>query len=435
VPFTAAAGTDTILFTLYAGAGGSGAVLGTGTAVAPVVGGQSFTVDVSVGGVVAKIVVAEATPLAQGAASTVPVTVSAQDSGGNTIIGSAAYANPITLTDSDASGATTLSPTLVTSPSTAVTLAYTGGVISGGTVTISGTASNVATSAVTPATIAVAPGGSANACALPTIASPHLYIANDGGGDTLSFAQPFNAGSAGTDLNAIGNPVAIKAGANGTLFVAAFGSDSGTSTAGDVVEYRPPYATATATIGAGQFAGPRGIAIDGNLDLFVTDSGHNRVLEFVPPYAAAPAVLASGVSSPYAIALSPNCNLFVTTNATVVEYAPPYTGTPIATISTDLMNPQGLAFDQAGDLFVADPSANKVFEYAAPYTGTPVAQITLPTSAVGLGIALDSQNDLYVADYDINAVSEYAAPYTGGPLVTISGPYSNLFLPADLVGP
>jgi hypothetical protein len=164
----------------------------------------------------------------------------------------------------------------------------------------------------------------------------------------------------------------------------------------------------------------------------VTDSGHNRVLEFVPPYTAAPAVLASGVASPYAIALSPNCDMFVTTNGTVAEYAPPFNAAPIATISTDITNPQGLAFDQAGDLFVADPSADKVFEYAAPYTGTPIAQISLATNAVGLGIALDSQNNLYVADYNINSVAEYAAPYTGGPLVTISGPYSSLFLPADL---
>jgi hypothetical protein len=140
VPFTAAAGTDSIVFTLYAGASGSGAVLGSGTAAASVVGGQSFTVAVSIGGVVAKIVVTEATALAQGAASNVPVTVSAQDSSGNTIIGPALYSTPITLTDSDTSGATTLTPTQVRSPSTAVTLAYTGGTISGNAVTISATA-------------------------------------------------------------------------------------------------------------------------------------------------------------------------------------------------------------------------------------------------------------------------------------------------------
>jgi len=259
-------------------------------------------------------------------------------------------------------------------------------------------------------------------------------VANDGGGNTLQFASPFVAASPGTALNAEGNPVAVKMAYTGTLFVAPFGSSSGSSTAGDILEYQSPYGMPTATIGAGAFAGPRGIAIDGNIDLFVTDSGHNRVLEFTPPYTAAPAVLASGVASPYAIALSPNCTLFVTTNGTVAEYAPPYTGTPIATITASLTNPLGLAFDMAGNLFVSDATANVVNEYAAPYTGAPVAQVSLPSGSTPFGIALDSSGNLYVSEYGRSAIAEYAEPYTGAPVVTITG--SGLSLPADLgIGP
>jgi len=435
VPFTAPVGNDTFAFTLYAGANGAGSVLGTGTATATIISNQANTVSVTVGGVPARIAVSETATLTQGTSTTVPLTISVQDAGGNTIIGSAAYTVPITLTDSDTSGSTTLSTTTVTSPSTAVTLAYNGGAVSGNSVTISASATNVAPTNASPATIAVAT--SSTACALHTNTSPHLYVANDAGGNTLQFASPFAATSPGTALNTEGNPVAVKMAYNGTLFVAPFGSSGSTSSAGDILEFQSPYSTPTATIGAGDFAGPRGIAIDGNIDIFVTDSGHNRVLEFAPPYTAAPTVLATtGLVSPYAIALSPNCNLFVTSGATVVEYAPPYTGTPIATITANLMNPLGLAFDMAGNLFVSDLSANVVYEFAPPYTNAAIAQVSLANGASAFGIALDSSGNLYVSEYNLSAIAEYAPPYTGAPVVTISGSGSGLALPADIgVGP
>jgi len=434
VPITATVGSDTFSITLYAGANGSGSELGTGTAAATVVANQAFTIDVTVDGVPARIVVSETTALTQGTPATVPLTISVQDASGNTIVAPGAYAAPITLTDSDTSGSTTLSTTTVTSPSTTVTLAYNGGTVPGNSVTISASAANVAPTNEGGVTIVLS--SSSTACALHNEASPHLYVANDGGGNTLQFAPPFVATSPGTSLNSEGNPVAVKVAYNGTLFVAPFGSSSGSSSAGDILEFQSPYTTPTATIGAGLFAGPRGIAIDGNIDIFVTDSGHNRVLEFIPPYTATPVVLAGGISSPYAIALSPNCNMFVTTNGTVVEYVPPYTGSPIVTITSELTSPLGLAFDKNGNLFVSDSSTNVVNEYAAPYTGTPIAQVSLPSGATPFGIALDSSGNLYVSEYGFSAIAEYAPPYTGAPAVTISGASSGLSLPADIsVGP
>ena len=57
----------------------------------------------------------------------------------------------------------------------------------------------------------------------------------------------------------------------------------------------------------------------------------------------------------------------------VVEYLPPYTGAPIATITKRMHDPDGLAFDASGDLWVAMLDNNTVVEYAPPYTGAPVA--------------------------------------------------------------
>jgi streptogramin lyase len=429
VPFAPTIGSDTLVITLYAGANGTGSVLGTGSFTTTILANEAFTVAVTLGGVPARIIVSETATLTLGTPATVPLTVSVQDAGGNTIIGSGTYAAPLTLSDSDTSGSTTLSTTTVPSPSTTITLAYNGGAVPGSSVTISATAANVAATSASSATIAVTTAS--NACALHANVSPHLYVANDGSGNTLQFAPPIGS-TIPAVLNSEGNPVAVKVAATGTLFVAPFGSSGSSSAGGDILEFQSPYTTPTATIGSGIFAGPRGIAIDGSLDLFVTDSGHDRVLEFTPPYTGTPAVLASGIASPYAIALSPNCNLFVTTNGTVVEYAPPYTGMPIATITASLSNPLGLAFDSSGNLFVSDATTNVVNEYAAPYTGSPLAQVALPAGASAFGIALDSTGNLYVSEYGLNAIAEYAAPYIAAPTVTTNG----LSLPADVgVGP
>jgi sugar lactone lactonase YvrE len=423
VPFSAPVGNDTVAITLYAGPNGTGNVLGTGAATASVVAGQPFSVSVAVGGTVASVIVATTGSFTQGTPSSLPVTVSALDAGGNTIIGAAPYGTTITLSDSDTSGSTALSTTTVTSPATSVVLSYNGGAVSGGSVTINASAANVPAGSVTPAQVAVSNG----ACA-PLSTTAHLYVSNDGGGNILQFAPPYTA--PGTVLQGEGNPVGVALDNQGNLFVAPFGSSSGTSTAGDIVEYASPYTgAAVATLGAGYFHGPRGIAIDGNRNVFATDSGNNRVLEFAPPYSAAPTVLLNGISSPYGIALSPSCNLFVTTGATVVEYAPPYTGAAVATI-TSVASPAAIVFDAAGHAFISDANVNKVYEFNAPYTGAAIATTTLPGGSAPLGLALDSANNLFVNQYGSSSIAEYAPPYTGAPVTTVTG--GGLSLPAGI---
>jgi sugar lactone lactonase YvrE len=51
----------------------------------------------------------------------------------------------------------------------------------------------------------------------------------------------------------------------------------------------------------------------------------------------------------------------------------PIPGAPIATITKRMHNPDGLAFDASGDLWVAMLANNTVVEYAPPYTRTPIA--------------------------------------------------------------
>jgi hypothetical protein len=150
IPLSAPAGSITFAFTLYDGANGSGNVLGTGTATQTVVIGTPYTISVAVNGTIASLAVS--VPAIDVGPTSEPVTVTAKDADGNTIIGPATYAQPITLTNSDTTGTLALSTTTIASPNTTVTLAYTGGTLSSAA-TIAAASSGVPASASSPAAV------------------------------------------------------------------------------------------------------------------------------------------------------------------------------------------------------------------------------------------------------------------------------------------
>ena len=106
-------------------------------------------------GVPATVVVApQATSVNGGIAATIPVSVVAEDAGGNVIVGPGSYANPITLTNTDGTGNTSLSTTNITGPGQAVTLTYNGGYFAS-PLTLSATVSGAT---VTPGSVTLIPG-------------------------------------------------------------------------------------------------------------------------------------------------------------------------------------------------------------------------------------------------------------------------------------
>ncbi len=263
----------------------------------------------------------------------------------------------------------------------------------------------------------------------------------------------------------IGNPTAVAFDSKGDLWVV----DSSNNR---VLEYEPPFTTgeaASLVIGqtsltgsgdsspAGSLFGPTGIAFDPSGNLWVVDTGNNRVLEFKTPFSngeSASLVIgqptfggyigqttSGGLNAPSYVAFDPSGNLWVTDqgNNRVLEFAAPFSigekasvvighanftsFAPSSTVTAkSLFEPIGIAFDSKGDLWVADSGDDRVLEYTAPFSiGDSAAiavigQSSLTGTSTGLhayAIAFDSGGNLWVSD-GISGVAEYEGPVSTG---------------------
>ncbi|HEX3660851.1 MAG TPA: Ig-like domain repeat protein [Acidobacteriaceae bacterium] len=166
----------------------------------------------------------------------------------------------------------------------------------------------------------------------------------------------------------------------------------GTAT-GPEITFSP--STGTTKLGA-TFTSPQKIAVDGSGDIFVVDSVASTVTEILANGGTKPITLPSpySFSRPWSIAIGGAGNLFVgeSGNNRIDEiYAPNYTtGTPLPGAYT----PLGLAVDNNGNLFVADPPAVRELTAASGY-----ATVLTLNSSFGkpFGVAVDPSGDVWVA--------------------------------------
>ncbi|HUA10358.1 MAG TPA: hypothetical protein VMA98_13910 [Candidatus Acidoferrales bacterium] len=151
--FNISAPVGTLIFTVTAYSGST--VIAEGNVSVTTTAGTTVSAPVTLSGTVTKIVVNVGSTV-EGVSVSVPITVQAEDSNGNTILGT--YTSPITLSDSDTSGTTSITTAGSDSPpagellssSDTATLSYNGGTLSSAA-TIGASASGVSGSNVTSA--------------------------------------------------------------------------------------------------------------------------------------------------------------------------------------------------------------------------------------------------------------------------------------------
>jgi len=158
--------------------------------------------------------------------------------------------------------------------------------------------------------------------------------------------------------------------------------------------------------------------------LYVTDFDSNTV-DTVPPGGGTASVFASGFSQPFAIAFDSAGNLYVANyaNATGTTVSEIRMGSStVTTFATGFNAPSGLAFDSKGNLYVSN----------SPYTGTPnnagTVSVVGPgggaatTFATGLlnpeGLAFDSKGNLYIANQGDTTGTSVSVVGPGGGVAT-----------------
>ena len=221
-----------------------------------------------------------------------------------------------------------------------------------------------------------------------------------------------SGGGSGPSKTGLSGPKGIALAADGTLFVA----DSGNNRAlrfprpvdqtgritPDVVLGQPDFTTsASAAVSATSMNAPSGIAMGPNGDIFVADSGNNRILEFASRVSTGIGAIRVYGQPDFSSAAKPN--------------------SPSA---QTLLAPQGLCLDSASNLYVADAGSHRVLVYpntgAAPSAGLPASTVIgQPDFAAGspgagatglnapMDLALDSAGNIYISDSGNNRVAVF----------------------------
>ena len=234
-----------------------------------------------------------------------------------------------------------------------------------------------------------------------------------------------------------------------------------TGMAASLVLGAPDFTTTWTGPNASAFAAdPMMAAMDNHGDVWVADTSGNRVMEFAPPFTkgeaasvflgqsdstgSAPGTSAKNLSDAAGLTLDSHGDLWVSDlgNNRVLEFVPPFhtgmaaslvlgqtefSGNAAGTSAVNLSEPWGLSFDPLGDLWLADTANDRVLEYFPPFSTGMSASLVIGQSdfSGNLGGTLDTNlsgpigvtfadNILWVADQQNNRVVGYYAPFSTG---------------------
>jgi sugar lactone lactonase YvrE len=185
-----------------------------------------------------------------------------------------------------------------------------------------------------------------------------LFEADQSSGNVYEFAP---GGARSTFASGLAQPCGLAFDSTGNLFVSQLGT--GPTNTGLITKITP--GGAQSTFASGLNPNQSGLTFNSAGDLFMPDGEAGAIDEFTP--GGSKSTFASGLFLPRGLAFSSTGNLFVsaanntTSLGIIYEFTPGGMRTTFA--SSGLSVAVSLAFNSAGNLFVADYSSGHIFEY------------------------------------------------------------------------
>ena len=184
---------------------------------------------------------------------------------------------------------------------------------------------------------------------------------------------------------------------------------------------------------------PRGLALDSAGNLYVLNStggtGGANIEKFTPGGVGSIFAASTGLNDPFlrnpsSLAFDSAGNLFVadTGRNTIQKFTPDGVGSMFVT--TGLNGPTALAFDSTGNLYVANFGSNAIEKFTPGGVGSIFASTGLNGPN---GLAFDSTGNLYVANTPDDAIEKFT-PDGVGSLFATAGVRSPVGLACDSAG-
>jgi hypothetical protein len=394
--FAAPAGNDTFAFLIFQGAAGSGNTLASTTTSQNIISGQPFNFTVAMNAAIGTIT-ASLVPTNNGGCPNSPpnnntllegcvvsgtLNFTVSDPSGAAITGPAAFAGTgIAVTANDP--AVSMAPAQITAPGQTSVLSYNG---------------NPFASMTATAIIVTLTAGSLNIPVSVPIVHSFLYLANSnnppgggappGGGDIAVFQY----GAAGPvspvrTITGLFDPTVPLVDNSGNLIVL----DEGVSATNPTIKFFAPGATGNAT------------PIRQITNIAALDGGQSCAGMIFDPTKAF-IILSCGVGGGEQLYVFPAAATLASGTAAL---------TVTAGIQPDSLSiPTGMAFDQSGNLFVADFSVPDILEFPGPFPTTgglfqssalPIGQFSapgsFPTGLTPIGMKIDTSGTMYAAAF------------------------------------
>jgi len=167
-----------------------------------------------------------------------------------------------------------------------------------------------------------------------------------------------------------------------------------------------------------QLSAPSGVAVDAYGNVYIGDTGNDRVLEVAwngSGYGAQSTIPATGLNAPMGLALDGAGNLFIVSsgNNKLIKLAWTGSGFGMQTeIGISLNAPSAVTADGAGNLYVADTLDNRVAKLSWTGVEYTSAQIIGSYSRIPMGVAVDASGDVYFTETYMNDLVE--VPFSDG---------------------